>query len=168
MEKRLEEDKKKKIIKEIITYASIIIIVVLIRTFIITPIRVSGPSMNDTLKNGQIILLKKIDKNIKRFDVVIFKYRNEKLIKRAIALPGETIQYKDNVLYINGEKQDDYITIGTNDFGPITLEKDEYFLMGDNRGISLDSRKIGPVKKDKILGTSNFSIFPFNKFGIFK
>ena len=81
MEKRLEEDKKKKIIKEIITYASIIIIVVLIRTFIITPIRVSGPSMNDTLKNGQIILLKKIDKNIKRFDVVIFKYRNEKYFK---------------------------------------------------------------------------------------
>lgn len=164
------EEKKFKIngfVKEILTYGLIILSIILIRSFIITPIRVSGPSMNDTLKNGQIILLKKYDKKIERFEIVVFNYNNEKLIKRVIALPGEKIEYKDNKLYINDNLLDDYITIGTNDFGPLVLADDEYFVMGDNRGISKDSRKIGPISKKYIIGTTNFSIFPFNKLGLF-
>ena len=78
-------------------------------------------------------------------------------------------------LYINGKLleepylQNGVITTGENGEDiELTVPEETLFLMGDNRGISHDSRKIGPVKKDKILGTSNFSIFPFNKFGIFK
>lgn len=163
-----KKQERKNIIKEIIIYFSIILSIILIRTFVITPIRVSGPSMNDTLKNGEIVLLKKADKNYKRFDIVIFNYNKEKLIKRVIGLPNEKIEYKNNILYINDEKTADYITIGTNDFGPIQLEDNEYFVMGDNRGISLDSRKIGPVSKNEILGSTDFCIFPISRFGFFK
>lgn len=93
-----------KVIKEFIPYLVIILIVVLIRCFVVTPVRVSGTSMYPTLKNNDIVLLKKFDKNIERFDIVVFNYNNSKLIKRVIGLPGETVKYVNGILYINNKK----------------------------------------------------------------
>ena len=93
-------------IKEISIYLLIIVMVILIRTFIITPVRVNGTSMDPTLKNGEIMILNKIKYNkndIKRFDIVVVKMDKELLIKRVIGLPNEEIKYVDNKLYINGE-----------------------------------------------------------------
>ena len=93
----------KNFIKELIPYVIIIVVVVLIRSFIITPVQVDGNSMYPTLKDNEILLLKKYDKKYKRFDIVVLNYNNSKLIKRIIGLPGEHIEYKDNKLYIDGK-----------------------------------------------------------------
>lgn len=153
--------------KEILPYIIIIIVIVLVRTFIATPIRVNGDSMNDTLKNGDYMILKKFTKNhINRFDIVVVDEHNEKLIKRVIATPNEKVEYKKNKLYIN----DKYIK---NSFGKGNTEdfrdycgKNEYFVMGDNRENSLDSRSFGCVDSSKINGTTNFVLFPFGKWKV--
>lgn len=162
-----------KIAKEIIPYFAIILIVVLIRYFVITPIRVDGQSMYSTLDNGEILLLKKYDKNYKRFDVVVFNNGNDRLIKRVIALPGETVEYKDNKLYINGKYvKEPFLTNHqqTYDFnltklGYEKIPKGYYFVLGDNRTNSTDSRIIGLIEENRIQGKTNFALFPFNKFG---
>ena len=159
-----------KIIKELLPYAIIILIVVIIRTFIITPVRVDGNSMNSTLKDGEILLLEKFDKNLKRFDIIVLDYNGEKLIKRVIGLPGEKVEYKNNKLYINDKKIDEpFIEEETYDFKlDYIIPKDNYFVVGDNRDNSLDSRIIGVISSDSILGKTIFRIFPFNKFGSLK
>ena len=131
-----------KIIKQITPYLIIIALVMLLRTFIITPIIVQGSSMNPTLLGNEIMILKKYDTNYKRFDIVVVNksVEGDNLIKRVIGLPGETIKYSNDKLYINGEVlEDPYATGITGNFQELTLGKDEYFLMGDNRTVSLDS-----------------------------
>lgn len=157
-----------KFIKELIPYLIIILVVVTFRTFIITPIMVSGESMVPTLEGGELMLLKKYDTDYKRFDIVVVNknVEGDNLIKRVIGLPGETIRYKNNHLYINDKIVEDIHAYGdTNNFQEIILGKDEYFLMGDNREISLDSRALGIIKKQEIEGTVGIVLFPFNKFG---
>lgn len=160
-----------KIIKELFPYIIIVLMVVLIRTFIVTPIQVDGISMEPTLSDNQILLLKKYEKNYKRFDIVVVKLPEEKLIKRVIGLPGDTIEYKDNKLYVNGKYVKEPFQHGkTEDFeyeldGKKKIPEGYYFVMGDNREHSVDSRIIGPVSKNKIVGKTNFSLFPFQKFG---
>lgn len=160
-----------KFLKEIIPYIIIIVVVVLIRSFIITPVQVDGASMYPTLDNNEILILKKYDKSYERFDIIVFNYNDSKLVKRIIGLPGETISYKNNELYINDEKIDDVdLEVITGDFdlsdlGYTVIPEDYYFVLGDNRNNSVDSRRIGLVSGDDILGTTSFSIFPFNKFG---
>lgn len=152
-------------IKECASYIIIILIVVLIRTFVVTPIRVNGSSMSTTLENGDFMILKKYDKSFDRGDIVVVKQGKEKLIKRIIGLPEEDIEYKDDVLYINGKEEELSFGYGyTSDFVDYCQE-DEYFIMGDNREDSLDSRIFGCVAKKNIMGTTNFIIFPFSKWG---
>lgn len=156
-----------KIIKELIPYIVIILVVVLVRTFIITPVRVDGNSMNNNLKDGDILLLYKLGK-IERFDIVVLneEYDDEIIIKRIIGMPGDTIEIKKDKIYVNDEEIDDKYGYGeTSDFDKIELEDDEFFILGDNRLISKDSRYFGAVKKDEILGKTIFRIFPFNKIG---
>ena len=165
----------KKVFKELYSYIIIVIVVVLFRSFIATPVRVDGDSMNSTLNNGDILILNKLDKSFDRFDVVVIKYGKSKLVKRIIGLPGESIKYKDNDLYINGEILEDVDTSRTADFtledlyNTKTIPEDSYFVMGDNRGNSLDSRyyKVGFVKKSDIVGTTQIRLFPFTKIGKF-
>lgn len=159
--------------KEILSYIIIIVVVLLIKHYVITPIKVNGNSMNNTLKNKDIMILDKISyrfQEIERFDIVVIKKGNDYLIKRVIGMPGETVEYKNNKLYINGKNIDEkFIHEKTNDF--IMEEKipdDCYFVVGDNRPVSNDSRYIGVINKNDILGKTSLVIFPFSRFGIKK
>lgn len=160
--------------KSLLPYLIIIVAVVFIRTFIITPVRVTGNSMYPGYKDGDIMILKKFDKKIDRFDVVVLTYNGEKLIKRVIGLPGEYIEYKNSKLYVNGEQIDDVdLKVSTDDFtlddlGYDVIPENFYFVLGDNRPISQDSRIIGLVSKESILGTTDLRIWPLNKIGIVK
>lgn len=177
----MEKNKKlKKFIYDATPYVLILIAVIVIKVYFIAPIQVNGSSMMSTLNDRDIMLLNKINykiNDIKRFDIVVIKYEDTHLIKRIIGLPGDKIEYKDNKLYINDEyyeeKYLDENTI-TEDF---TLEKiislkevpeDCYFVMGDNREDSLDSRSLGVFNKSEIEGNTSLTIFPFNRIGFKK
>lgn len=176
----------KKIIKEWIPYIVIIVVVILIRTYIVTPVVVRGDSMYDTLKDGEVLFISKINyrvSEIKRFDIVVIKdLDGDFIIKRIIGLPGDNIEYKDNVLYINGEKQEKYFTEDkTDDF---TLEeicqihdvdcsdgkipKGMYLVLGDNRDVSADSRVKGLIQRDQIIGEAILRVWPLNRIKILK
>ncbi|MDD4036087.1 MAG: signal peptidase I [Bacilli bacterium] len=160
-----------KIVKEILPYMFIIIIVIILRTFVVTPAQVIGSSMEPTLYNSEIIILNKIHyklSNIKRFDIVVIKMDNEKaLIKRVIGLPGEKVEYKDNKLYINGEYVPEDMTLNDETYDYILnydkIPANKYFVMGDNRNNTLDSRIIGLIDEDNIVGKTNFVFFPLTK-----
>lgn len=169
-------EKGKEILKTLLTYIGIILVVILIRIFFIDPVRVDGKSMDTTLKNGEILLLNKIvykKGDIKRFDIVVIDEGDKSIIKRVIGLPGETIEYKDNKLYIDSkEVNDPYPSSKTDDFsiediGHTKIPGDTYFVMGDNRINSLDSRypSVGVIKKEQIVGRARFRIWPFKNFG---
>lgn len=173
--KKTAKQKVSSVLNATLPYIIIVIVVALIRTFIITPVQVEGMSMYSTLDDKEILLLKKYDKSYDRFDVVVFNYNNTKLIKRVVGLPGDTVEYKDNKLYINGKyikeeflknNQETY-DFSLEDLGYETLPNGYYFVMGDNRTNSTDSRVIGLVSAEDIEGTTNFVIFPLNKFGNF-
>ena len=128
--------------------------------------------MNPTLYNNNIILLNKLDyklNEIKRFDVVVIKVKNEKLIKRVIGLPGEYVEYKDNNLYVDGFLIDEkFKHATTSDFkletlGYLKIPGDKYFVVGDNRNNSVDSRVIGLIDKSDILGSVSYKIIPVGK-----
>ena len=163
-------------IKEILSYVLIILVIVLIRCFIVTPVRVDGNSMSPTLKNGEILLLKKFDKSIERFDIVVIKHNNDRLIKRVIGLPGEYIEYKENKLFVNGKfVKENFRHETTDNFELVELigeymkiPKDKYLVLGDNRINSLDSRYIGLIDKKKITGSVTTRLFPFDKIGKIK
>ncbi len=177
---------KKDMFLEYAPYLIIIFFVVVIRIFIATPVTVNGSSMNPTLKHGDYMLLYKLKKRIsgiKRFDIVVIETDSGKLIKRVIGLPGEKIRYEvrknkneemEAVLSINGEVvEEDFIgdekklETCTSDWTlcekEITVPEGEYFVMGDNRGDSKDSRMIGTVSEKSILGTTELIFFPFNR-----
>lgn len=157
-------------IKEILPYVIIVLIVVLIRTFLFTPIKVNGTSMVDTLHNGDTMILNKIGikvTDIKRFQIVVIKTSDSYLIKRVIGLPGETIKYNNGKLYINGKViKDKYCkNNNTSDFEEVKIPEDSYFVMGDNRSNSIDSRRIGTIEKADIMGTTRLIIFPLKDIG---
>lgn len=174
-EEKLEIEQKKAnrdVFLDYLPFIIIIVIVITIRTFIATPIRVNGTSMDTTLHNGETMILNKLGmktKGIKRWDIVVLKTENSHLIKRVVGMPGETIKYENKVLYINNkEVKDKYSKSRTEDFEEIVIGKDEYFVMGDNRYLSQDSRAIGPVNKSDLIGKTNIILFPFDRFGYVK
>lgn len=156
---------------DLISYIIIIIVVIALRVFVITPVRVVGSSMDTTLKQGEILLLEKYDKKYKRYDVVVVQADGERIIKRIIGLPGESIKIIDGIIYINGEElEDPYASSKTSDFSLAQFEldkipEDSYFVLGDNRMVSKDSRLLGPINKKDIQGKAMFRIWPLNKIG---
>lgn len=144
-------------------------------------VSVVGNSMADKVKSGQEILIDKMSyelRDIKRYDVIVYKSdisgEDEYVVKRVIGLPGEEIQIVDSKIYIDGNEIEDKYYKGNFESGyansVITIGEDEYFVMGDNRNLSQDSRfeYVGNIKKNDILGRAWLIISPFNKIGIVK
>ena len=159
------------ILKQLKPYIIIVIVVVLVRSFLFTPVIVVGDSMVPTLKDKQILLLDKISyrfQKIERFDIVVIKVGKKEIIKRVIGLPGENIEYINNVLYVNGEAIHSDYEFATEDFTIEDIGKDlyhqvpenEYLVLGDNRVVSADSRIMGFIDRKDILGKTNLSIWP--------
>ena len=159
----------KKWLKENLLFTILLLIIIIIRIFFYSPIRVNGSSMYPTLQDKEFMILNKIglQKGINRFDIVVVESNGKYIIKRVIGLPGESVMYSDNKLYINGKAiEDNYSKSETENFENVILKENEYFVMGDNREVSKDSRVIGPVNIKNIKGKTNLVIFPFNKIGI--
>lgn len=161
-------------IKPLLPYIIIIVVVLFIKAFIVTPIKVNGESMYPTLEEGDIMILNKTAyyfNKPKRFDIVVVDMPNEYLIKRVIGLPGEHIEYKNNTLYVDGKKIEENFKHGkTDDFnikelGSDTVPSGYYLVLGDNRGNSLDSRELGFMKEEQLLGRTNLIILPFDRIG---
>ncbi|QNM05929.1 signal peptidase I [Qiania dongpingensis] len=181
-EKRKAKKEEKNVLRDIINlliYAAIVFgITFLIITFVGQRTRVSGNSMYNTLSDGDNLILEKLSYRFhepERFDIVVFRFTHKKdtfYIKRVIGLPGETVQIIGSDIYINGEiLEEDYglepIQDAKRAAQPITLGEDEYFVMGDNRNDSSDSRDpaVANVKRSQIVGKAWLRIWPLNKIG---
>lgn len=163
----------KKIWYSIKDYVYIVLIVVLIRTFLITPAAVSGSSMESTLNNHDLVIINKLVyriKPIERFDIVVVNNDkdNDRIIKRVIGLPNETVEYKDNKLYINGKLIETKLSFEYTDDFKVETKEDEYFVLGDNRDVSKDSRMLGSFNKKDIVGRVGIRFYPFDKVGYVK
>ena len=161
-------------VKVLLPYIIIILVVLFIKAFIVTPIKVNGESMYPTLEEGDIMILNKTAyyfNKPERFDIVVVNMPDEYLIKRVIGLPGEHIEYKDNTLYVDGKKVKENFKHGvTDDFnieelGSDTIPLNTYLVLGDNRENSLDSRELGFIREDQLLGRTSLIILPFNRIG---
>lgn len=136
-----------------------LVIIIPIRMFIVQPFFVQGATMEPNFHDGQYTLIKIYDKDYKRGDVIIHKYPknlSQFFIKRIIGLPGEKIEIKDGVVSVNEKTLDESLylikNMVTKGDENVVLANNEYFVMGDNRESSYDSRSFGPVKKDLIVG----------------
>lgn len=183
----MEENKKREsVLKEIggwILYIALILgLAYLIVTFIGQRTNVSGHSMEPTLSDHDNLIVDKLSyrfKDPERYDIIVFPYQHgEKIyyIKRIIGLPGETVQVKNGHTYINGEMLESDI-YGAEPMAdpymaaePITLGEDEYFVLGDNRNHSQDSRdpNVGPVQGEDIMGRAFVRIYPFDRVGVIR
>ena len=171
-EKEIEEEKTERnpiIDLAIFVIKAFCVVAVLIK-FVFMPCVVNGSSMVPTYNDGEYGYSFIVTKNlgIHRFDTAVIKLDTEEeklLVKRVIGMPGETVEYKDNKLYINGEHlEEDFLTgVTTNDF-KVELGQDEYYCLGDNRNISRDSRFYGPFEKKQIVSTHLMIIYPFSSF----
>lgn len=176
----------KNIMKEILSTSIYLLVVLYAAYLIITYVgqrtQVSGSSMETTLSDGDNLLVDKITYRFsepKRFDIIVFPFQYDTdtyYIKRIIGMPGETVQIDyDGNIYINGSLlEESYGREVIQNPGraaePITLGKDEYFVMGDNRNNSSDSRdpSVGNIHRKDIIGRAWVRIWPFSKFGVLK
>jgi signal peptidase I len=168
---KISPEIKKELIEWIQTISIALLVAFLVRQFLFQPYRVQMGSMLPTLHESNLIIVNKL---IYRFnppnrgDIVVFRPPNNAgpgvfYIKRIIGLPGESIEIKDGNVFVNNEqiKEETYLNIDTPGiFGPRKLQKDEYFVMGDHRNNSLDSREFGPVQFSAISGKAVFILWP--------
>lgn len=157
-----------------------LVLAIVLYLFIMTPHEVVGNSMHPTYKNGEFLMANKITYRVsepKRGDVIIFKYSDTAdFIKRIIGVPGDEVMIKDGKIYINGELLNEsayldpsVITNGgsyLHEGQTIKLSEDEYFVCGDNRSNSSDSRDFGPIKKSAIKGKAWIVYYPFSEFRV--
>lgn len=177
----------KKLIAWIFDFLQSIVVVmailVMIYLFIISPQEISGDSMFPTFKNGEYILTNKVEYKLhepQRGDVIVFKSPKNKdidYIKRIIGIPGDTVSLRDGKFYVNGELLDEhylppYIYTFAGSFmkenTEVTVPEGYYFVVGDNRPHSLDSREFGFVPKQDIIGKAFFRYWPFERAGLIK
>lgn len=180
------EEEHKSVIRELLELvgymAVVLVLACLIVTFVGQRTMVSGSSMENTLSDKDNLIVDKITYRFsepKRFDIIVFPYQYEKdtyYIKRIIGLPGETVQItNDGNILVNGDVLDEsygreIIKSPGRASEPITLDEDEYFVMGDNRNASADSREldVGNIHRSDIIGRAWVRIWPLNKFGVLK
>lgn len=177
-----------KVLKELFSTAVYLLIVLgltyLVITFVGQRTEVEGESMENTLQDGDNLIVDKMTykfKDPQRFDIIVFpvQYKSDTYyIKRIIGLPGETVSIdEDGNIYIDGEILEESYgrevisadTVGNVEY-PVVLGDDEYFVMGDNRNNSSDSRTqlVGNIKRGDIIGRAWVRIWPFNKIGLLK
>ncbi|WP_264807142.1 signal peptidase I [Cytobacillus sp. NCCP-133] len=148
-------------------------IVMVIRVFLFSPYYVEGASMDPTLHDQEKIFVNKYE-DLDRGDIVIIKGDEKNYVKRLIGFPGDEIEMRDDQLFINGtiwdesylsenkEAAEDFVNNLTGDFGPLKVPEHHYFVMGDNRLKSLDSRNgLGYIPKERMIGVSKFVFYPF-------
>ena len=173
------------IFRELLGWLVYILIIIGLTYLIITYVgqrtRVSGQSMETTLSDGDNLIVDKLTYHFKdpeRFDIIVFPYKYEEntyYIKRIIGMPGETIQIVGGEVYIDGKLLGEHYG---NELmlnpglaaDPVTLGDDEYFVLGDNRNNSQDSRvsNVGVIHRDELLGRAWIRIWPFDEFGVIK
>jgi signal peptidase I len=174
----LDANIKKEVISWIKLIASAFIIAFVLKTYVFQVALVNQISMEPTLHEGQVLIIAKVNyifSDPARGDIVVLKdeLENKYLIKRAIGLPGEIIDIKNNQVYINEKVlEPDYTSLSTQDngFGKAKVPEGKYFVMGDNRPHSRDSRSdtVGFVNRSNIVGKAVFRLWPVNKIGIIK
>jgi signal peptidase I len=144
--------------------------------FLYQPVKVEGTSMVPLLSDQERIFVNKFVyrfEPIQRGDVVVFWYpldRSKSFIKRVVALPGELIEMRDGRVYVNGQLLPEQFVpkeyMDGSSFGPYTIPEEQYFVMGDHRSSSNDSRVFGPVTRELIYGKAVFAYWPFDRFGV--
>lgn len=176
---------RKNITNEIFKFVAGVVAVVACALFIVTFVgqrtQVNGSSMESTMSDKDNLIVDKLTYRFfepKRFDIVVFPHTgndNKEVyyIKRVIGLPGETVQISNGIIYIDDvplEENYGLETINESKLAasPIKLDENEYFVLGDNRNHSSDSREFGAIKRDIIVGRAIFRIYPLNKFGKLK
>ena len=183
---RHEGEKEKGLVSSLLgwlLYIGIIIgLTYLIITYVGQRTMVSGDSMETTLSNGDNLIVDKISyrfRDPERYDIIVFPYKYEEntyYIKRIIGMPGETIHIMDGYVYINGELLEsdiygnevmEYANLASS---PITLGEDQYFVLGDNRNHSSDSRdpSVGVLTREDLIGRAWVRIYPFNEMGVIR
>lgn len=171
---------KREVFEWVMVFVVAGVIAFVVRTFLFVPVMVDGESMLNTLQDHEYLIATKYDYLLgdpERFDVVICHYpgrmragllgigqMQEDFVKRVVGLPGETIELRDGVLYVDGEyvAQDMLQHLSLDNLGPVTLAPGYYFVLGDNRPNSLDSRHVGPIARDAILGRVRQVFFPLS------
>src|SRR5271170_1799156 len=144
--------------------------------FLYQPVKVEGTSMVPLLSDQERIFVNKFVyrfEPIERGDVVVFWYpldRSKSFIKRVVALPGELVEMRDGKLYVSGRLLPEQFVpreyLDSSSFGPYTIPDDQYFVMGDHRSSSNDSRVFGPVPREAIYGKAVFAYWPFDRLGV--
>ena len=185
LDKEKVEEKEFSWVREIISTAVYLLAVVAV-TFLFVQFvgqrtHVNGDSMNVTLEDGDNLIVDKLSYRFsdpERYDIIVFPYQYQEktyYIKRIIGMPGETVQIIDGMVYIDGEMLDESYGKEVMQYSGVASEKielgdDEYFVLGDNRNNSSDSRdpSVGNIKEDQIIGKAFIRIWPLNKFGILK
>ena len=163
-------NKKNSVIKDLLEVTiSAALIAFLLTKLVLIPVVVEGSSMEPNLAENDRGFSFVISKNItvSRFDIVVVHIgKGHNIVKRVIGMPGETVCFRDNSLYIDGVYQDEPFLgdVNTGDFD-ITLKDDEYYCLGDNRDVSIDSRYYGPFTKEDFLSSHILVLYPFNRIG---
>ena len=172
-------DRTKSIISNVLYIAAVLLISFLIVRFVGQRTEVIGSSMVPTLQDGNQLITDKISYRFgdpERFDIIVFPHEpdHEFYIKRIIGMPGETVEIgEDGTIYINGEVLEENYGYGEThpqeiEGEKIVLSEDEYFVMGDNREVSLDSRyaEVGNIPRSIIIGRAWLRLYPFDEFGL--
>ena len=158
------------------SFSLYLILIILFRVYVIEPHSVTGSSMDETFHTSDYVLVDKISYDFikpKRGDVIVFNppvvdRTEDRFIKRIIGIPGDEVLVTTTETFVNGVLQNEYfVTHPSNRTANLTLKKDEYFVMGDNRSVSYDSRSWGILKKEHIQGRVVMRLYPFNQIGLF-
>ncbi|PTG92957.1 signal peptidase I [Staphylococcus chromogenes] len=180
---------KKETMEWLVSIGLALLIVGLLYAFVIKPYNVKGDSMDPTLKDGERVIVNKLGKtfgNLERGNVIVFHAdENSDYVKRIIGVPGDHIEYKHDVLYVNGKKTPEpYLEYNMkhknyeeitgsfkssdlpNSGGQYKIPKDRYLVLGDNREVSKDSRAFGLIDKKQIVGKVSLRFWPFSEFKI--